>query len=97
MAKQPVINSLIEKVELILNENSRLKEECGRLTAERDRLKAENRELKQNAGEMERRIGLLELGGGLAGAKDDADKKRARQHVNRLMREIDRCMALMNR
>ena len=67
---------------------------------ENDRLFAENRELalrrelKQTVAELERRIGVLELKEGLTGG---TDSRRAQARINRLMREIDRCIALMNR
>lgn len=50
--------------------------------------------LKQTVAELERRIGVLELKEGLTGG---TDSKRAQARINRLMREIDRCIALMNR
>ena len=45
--------------------------------------------------ELEKRIGVLEISGGMTGA--GRNTKLARQRVNLLMREIDRCIALMNK
>lgn len=56
---------------------------------------AKNRELTNKLAEAERRISMLELSEGLAG--NAANKKQAKARVNRLMREIDRCIALLNK
>ena len=65
------------------------------LQAQRDKLQAQNRELTNRLAEAERRISSLELSEGLAG--NSADRKQAKARVNRLMREIDRCIALLNK
>ena len=74
-----------------MEENDRLFAENRELALRRERLAAENRELKQTVAELERRIELKE---GLTGG---TDSRRAQARINRLMREIDRCIALMNR
>ena len=78
-----------------MEENDRLFAQNRELSLRRERVAEENRELKRTVAELERRIGILELRGGLAGG--GADSKRAQARINRLMREIDRCLALMNR
>ena len=91
MAKQQVVNSLIEKVGRVIEENTRLQASAAQAIGERDKLRSENRELKA-------RIKLLELGEGFTGgANTEESRKRARAQINRLMREIDGCIALMNR
>ena len=98
MAKQKVVNSLIEKVERVMEENSRLQASATQAIGERDKLRGENRELKARIDKLEHRIKILELGEGLTnGSKTEESRKRARGQINRLMREIDNCIALMNR
>lgn len=98
MAKQQIVNSLAEKVSRVIAENSRLEQQQASLEADLKRLRSENRTLREKLDAMERRVALQSLGEGLTGgATDDAARKRARAQVNRLMREIDRCIALMNR
>ena len=90
-----IIETIREKIERIIAENRRLREESRNLVRQRDKLKAGNRELTARIAELERRISVLELSKGMAGGSDDA--KLAKARVNRLMREVDRCIALLNR
>lgn len=68
---------------------------CRKLTAERDALKEEKRALEQRVRDLDRELSKLQLSEGLAGGK--ADKEKARARVNRLMREVDKCIALLNK
>lgn len=95
MAKHPVVASLTEKVGRLIEQNVRLERECAELLEQRDKAKSENRRLQEEMQKMEHRISLLEMGNGMSG--DDKEVKRARQQINRLVREIDRCIALMNK
>lgn len=95
MAESPIIETIREKIERIMAENRRLRQETRDLTRQRDKFKAGNRELTTRIAELEKRISVLELSRGIAGGSDDA--KLAKARVNRLMREVDRCIALLNR
>ncbi len=95
MAKHPVVASLTEKVGRLIEQNVRLERECADLIEQRDKVKNENRRLQEEMQQMEHRLSLLELGNGMSG--NDKEVKRARQQINRLVREIDRCIALMNK
>lgn len=95
MAKNAVIEALAEKVGRLIEENERLVKENAVLSEKKGRLTVENRELKEKIAGLEKRIGVLELGNGLIG--NSVDRKRAQARINQLMREIDRCIALMNR
>lgn len=98
MAKQQVVNSLIEKVERVIEENTRLQAVAAKAVDERDKVRSENKELKARISKLEERVKLLELGEGLTGGVNtEASRKKARGQINRLMREIDNCIALMNR
>lgn len=95
MAGHNVIASVREKIGRLIAENQKLREECGRTLRRSEKLRADNRRLNEQVAELEKRISLLELRNAMAGSEDD--RKRAMARVNRLMREIDRCIALMNR
>lgn len=97
MAKQPVVKSLAEKVGRVIEENTRLERQQAEMAADLAKLRAENRALKERLDEAQKRMALLELGEGLGGPQNDQGRKRARAQINRLMREIDRCIALVNK
>lgn len=61
--------------------------------AGREALKAQNRTLQEQIRELDARLARVELSEGLCGRSPDREKARAR--VNRLMREVDKCIALL--
>ncbi len=79
-----------------MEDNDRLYETCRSLGSERDELKEKNKELKQTVATLEKKIAVLELGETLVG-RSNVNEKQAKARINRLMREIDRCIALMNK
>ncbi|MBQ4278420.1 MAG: hypothetical protein IJC16_00505 [Rikenellaceae bacterium] len=95
MSDSAIVQAIRTKVAQIIAENRKLRTEAAKLTAERDRLKTDNRAMVHKIAELEKRIGVLEISGGMTGA--GRNTKLARQRVNLLMREIDRCIALMNK
>ncbi len=96
MAKQQIVRSLAEKVEKLVAENDRLERSRVQLTEELVKARLDNRQLRERLDAAQKRVAMLELGEGLGGTKDSASRKRARAQVNRLMREIDKCLELMN-
>lgn len=95
MAVKGVITELDGRVERLVEEHRRMVALCGKLTAERDALKEEKRTLELRVRELDHELSTLRLSEGLAGGK--ADKEKARARVNRLMREVDKCIALLNK
>lgn len=95
MAESPIIESIKSKISQLIARNRQQAEEYRKLSAERDKLRLENRRLTEKIAEQEKRISVLELKSGFSGNSDNS--KLARARVNRLMREIDKCIALMNR
>ncbi len=94
MPESPVVKSVKEKVGLLIADNRKLREELRKTAEHRDKLKAGNRELEAEIARLEKRIAVLELKDGMTGT---GDNKLARARVNRLMREVDKCIALLNR
>lgn len=95
MAVKGVITELGGRLEQLIEEHSRLTALCGKLTAERDALKEEKRALEQRIRDLDHELSKRQLTEGLAGSR--ADKEKARARVNRLMREVDKCIALLNK
>ena len=95
MAEVPVIESLRGRVERIVAENKRVRAENGKIERQNEKLREENRLQTTRIAELEKRIAVLELTGGVAANSED--KKAAKARINRLMREVDRCIALLNR
>ncbi|MBR5821587.1 MAG: hypothetical protein IKY51_01910 [Alistipes sp.] len=90
MAKKDIIKLLREQVENLIASHEKSSKECRELIVERDRLLAEKRALEVRVRELEERVKSKELSGVMAGTGGNVE--RARQRVNNLLREIDRCI-----
>lgn len=95
MAETPIIEAIKSKISRLIADNEMLRDDLTELSKQRDRLKSENRELIEKISVLEKRVKVLELKEGIEGATDDT--KLAKARINNLMREIDKCIALMNR
>ena len=93
MADKSVITNLETRVGRLIEEHRRLSGLCFELTRERDSLRAEKRSLEERVRELDAQVGRMQLAEGLAGGGTNREKARAR--VNRLMREVDKCIALL--
>ncbi|MDR2912244.1 MAG: hypothetical protein LBV38_02930 [Alistipes sp.] len=99
MSSKGLIDSIASSVERLIGENRRLRGEVERLEAARVRLREENRRLTALNVDLERRITVRELATGFADGRtlDRHGVKVARARVNRLVREVDKCIALLNK
>ena len=86
MAEKKVISDFEAQIRQLIADHRRLTALCKETAAERDTLRKENRDLQMQ---------VKELGQGLAGNAPDQSKAIAR--VNRLMREVDKCITLLNK
>ena len=93
MAQKETIEKLAEQVKSLIEDHRRKSEQCDRLTAECRDLKEENRSLQERVKQLDAEVATLQLSQGLAG--DNRNKAKARARVNRLMREVDRCIAIV--
>ena len=89
MAAQEIIANLAAQVRRLMAEHAKLRGLCDRMKTEGDALRKENRTLQERVRSLE------EEAEGLAGG--GRNRERARARVNRLVREVDRCIALLNR
>lgn len=95
MATREIIANLTAQVRRLMAEHAKQCEFCERLRSESDALRKENRALQERMRSLEEELSCVRLAEGLAG--DGRNRDRARARVNRLMREVDRCIALLNR
>ena len=90
-----IIATLKGQVGKLLDDNRMLRAELKKLVAERERIALQKREAEEKILALEKRVRTLETARAFAGSK--GDNKAVRLRVNRLIREIDNCIALMNR
>lgn len=93
MADKSVIVNIEARVRQLMGEHRDAVRLNRELTAERDALKAENRALKERIRALDAELARAQLAEGLAGG--DGGREKARARVNRLMREVDKCIALL--
>lgn len=94
MAEKSIIQEIETKVARLLEDHKRLCDLNNELTLEREQLRVDNRKLTERNMELNREISLLQLGDGLGGKSADPTKAKAR--INQLMREVDKCIALLS-
>ncbi len=97
MSQAQLIESLKAKVAKVIDDNRTLREQAARLRRAEEKLRVERSELRGRVAELEHRIGVLELSGSMGGNRSVQEEKRARARVNRLMREVDKCIALASK
>lgn len=95
MADKSVIENIDARVGMLIEDHRRLKELCRELTTQREELKVENRSLQERLKGLNSELSRMQLTEGLAGDRRNKDKAKAR--VNRLMREVDKCIALLSK
>lgn len=95
MESKTIIATLKGQVGKLLDDNRMLRTELRKLVAERERIALQKREAEEKILALEKRVRTLETARAFAGSK--SDNRAARLRVNRLIREIDNCIALMNR
>ncbi len=95
MADKSVIATLETRIRQLIDDHRRLSGICAELTEQRETLRRENRTLEEQVRGLNAEVARMQLAEGLAGESRNRDKARAR--VNRLMREVDKCIALLGR
>lgn len=95
MDNKTIIEELKAKVELLIADNMLLKKELAKANTDRDRAISQRRNSEVTISTLEKRVKVLEIKGSLIGNK--ADNRAARLRINTLIKEIDSCIALMNK
>lgn len=89
-----VINSLKGKIELLISRYEQVVAENQRLSAELDSCKSALDASTNNVKELEEKVNKLQLGEAFKASSQDV--KEAKQKINRIVKEIDKCIALLN-
>ncbi|MDR0509468.1 MAG: hypothetical protein LBH06_00050 [Rikenellaceae bacterium] len=92
--KSTVIKNLGESIDRLVARSGELARENEKLAGVNRRLRDDNTMLKGRIVELEKRISTLELRGALSGESDDP--RRAQLRINQLMREVDKCIAMLD-
>ncbi len=95
MAEKIIITELKAQVAALVADHKRLSQLNGDLERQREKLLIERRELQEQVLGLNAEISSLRLGEALSG--NGTDKSKARARVNQLMREVDRCIALLSK
>ncbi len=94
MADKSIIKELESQVATLLSDHKRLSGLIAEFKVQREKLTIERRALQEQVAALNAELTTLRLGQALSGNKAEKDKSRAR--VNNLMREVDKCIALLN-
>jgi len=90
-----IVSSFEEKVEQVIRVADGLKTSNVKLQQQVDELSAQLRDKSQEMEVLELKYQCLKLAKTLTPSSDDV--KNAKLQVNRMIREIDKCIALLNR
>jgi regulator of replication initiation timing len=92
MAEKDIVKRLSSEVERLIADHERISAMCRKLIDERDRLQREKRALEERVREMDNKLKSAELISAMTGTQG-GDVERAKQRINSLLREVDRCIA----
>lgn len=86
--------NLLDKVETLLVKHAKAREENQRLREELAEYRRLQQDREEQIRELDAKITVLKTAKEITG--DDEDKVAIRQKVNEYIREIDRCIAMLN-
>lgn len=93
MACKSIIKHIEAQTERVISQYEKLEAQCDELRVERDALRQEVREQQEQLRELKAEVQRLRLAESLSGNVTDKTKSRAR--INLLVREVDKCIALL--
>lgn len=86
-------NTISEKLQVLLRDHARLKKENGLLRQQLEQQQAQQQQAKQEIHLLNQQIAILKLA---AGEMSAGDKKEFEKQINRYIRDIDRCIAILS-
>lgn len=94
MAEKDIVKRLSSEVERLIADHERISQRCRELMAERDKLQRDKRGLEERVRELDTQLKSADLTKAMTGAQG-GDVERAKQRINSLLREVDRCIATL--
>ena len=94
MAEKDIVKRLSSEVERLIADHERISQRCRELMAERDKLQRDKRGLEERVRELDTQLKRADLTEAMTGAQG-GDVERAKQRINSLLREVDRCIAAL--
>ena len=90
-----LLGNLNENIRLLFNEYENVEHKNGLLIEEINRLKNEIQVLEKEKSELGRKMEQMKLATLILSGVDE--NREAKQKINKLIREIDKCIALLNK
>ena len=95
MACKSIITHIQAQAERVIAQHEKLEADYAQVCKERDELKAHVREQEEQLRELKAEVQRLQLAVSLGG--DTANKNKSRARINLLLREVDKCIALLTK
>lgn len=95
MATNALVEALDKKVNSLIAENRDLRAELTKAIAAKERSEKKRTAAEEATRELEKRVKTLETAASFLGT--DENNKAARMRINKLVREIDSCIAMINK
>ena len=95
MACKSIISHIQAQAERVIAQHEKLESELATIVSERDSLKAELRKQQEENMTLKAELQRLHLTQSLGG--NTADKAKSRARINQLVRDVDKCIALLTK
>ena len=95
MACKSIISHIQAQAERVIEQHEKCEAQVTSLTAERDALKVELRKQQEENMALKAELQRMQLAQSLGG--NTADKAKSRARINQLLREVDKCIALLTK
>ena len=89
-----LIREFESNIRKLISEQKALREKNATLAAELDGKKRDLMEAHKEILDLQKEYKLLQTANGLGGS--DENRRNSRQHLNKIVREIDKCLALLS-
>ena len=89
-----LIREFESNIRKLISEQKALREKNATLAAELDGKKIDLMEAHKEILDLQKEYKLLQTANGLGGS--DENRRNSRQHLNKIVREIDKCLALLS-